>query len=145
MDIPTSYAITKICLRASGIWLLSMILAIPEAVFSDLHIFHIPLTNETFQTCAPYPQTGDLRPKIHSMASFLIFYLIPLFIISVYYFFIARSLIRSSINIPVEGKMPIRRQVRYLREGVRCCEIIWLKNIPAAMLFSYLFYKIIRL
>ncbi|XP_062845380.1 gastrin-releasing peptide receptor [Trichomycterus rosablanca] len=111
MDIPTSHAITKICLRASAIWLLSMILAIPEAVFSDLHTFHIPLTNETFQTCAPYPHTGDLHPKIHSMASFLIFYVIPLFIISVYYFFIARSLIRSAINIPVEGKMPIRRQM----------------------------------
>ncbi|MCI4393273.1 hypothetical protein PGIGA_G00155660 [Pangasianodon gigas] len=111
MDIPTSHATAKICLKAAAIWLLSMVLAIPEAIFSDLHTFHITQTNETFKTCAPYPHTGDLHPKIHSMASFLIFYVIPLFIISVYYFFIARSLIRSTINLPVEGKLPIRRQM----------------------------------
>lgn len=112
MDIPVSHATAKICLRASAIWLLSMVLAIPEAVFSDMHTFHVPQTNETFKTCAPYPHAGDLHPKIHSMASFLIFYVIPLFIISVYYFFIARSLTQSAINMPVEGNIALRRQVR---------------------------------
>ncbi|KAL2087774.1 hypothetical protein ACEWY4_016602 [Coilia grayii] len=109
MDIQTSHA--KICLRAALIWLLSMTLAIPEAIFSDLHAFPIASTNYTFVTCAPYPQTGDLHPKIHSMASFLIFYVIPLFIISVYYFFIARSLIKSATNMPVEGNVHVRRQI----------------------------------
>lgn len=112
MDLPASHATAKICLKACAIWFLSMVLSIPEAVFSDLHTFHITHTNESFKTCAPYPHSGDLHPKIHSMASFLIFYIIPLFIISVYYVFIARSLMKSAINLPVEGKMPIRRQVR---------------------------------
>ncbi|KTF89200.1 hypothetical protein cypCar_00019391 [Cyprinus carpio] len=111
MDIQTSKASLKVCLRAASIWLLSMILAIPEVVFSDLHSFHIPETNETFKACAPYPHAGDLHPKIHSMASFLILYIIPLFIISVYYIFIARSLIQSAINMPVEGNAHIRRQI----------------------------------
>ncbi len=111
MDIQASKASLKVCLRAASIWLLSMILAIPEVVFSDLHTFHIPETNETFKACAPYPHAGDLHPKIHSMASFLILYIIPLFIISVYYIFIARSLIQSAINLPVEGNAHIRRQV----------------------------------
>lgn len=111
MDIPTSHPTAKICLKASAIWLLSMGLAIPDAIFSDLHTFHVTQTNETFKTCAPYPHTGDLHPKVHSTASFLIFYVIPLFIISVYYFFIARSLIMSTMKLPVEGKVPIRRQV----------------------------------
>ncbi|XP_059384800.1 gastrin-releasing peptide receptor-like [Carassius carassius] len=111
MDIQTSKASLKVCLRAVSIWLLSMILAIPEVVFSDLHTFHIPETNETFTTCAPYPHAGDLHPKIHSMASFLILYIIPLFIIAVYYIFIARSLIQSAINMPVEGNAHIRRQI----------------------------------
>ncbi|KAL7831324.1 hypothetical protein SRHO_G00308270 [Serrasalmus rhombeus] len=110
MDIPMSLATARICLRASAIWLLSMVLAIPEAIFSDLHPFQISGTNETFITCAPFPHGEDLHPKIHSMASFLIFYVIPLFIISVYYFFIARSLIRSATNMPVEGNIAIRRQ-----------------------------------
>lgn len=111
MDIQSSKASLKVCLRAASIWMLSMVLAIPEAVFSDLHTFHIPQTNETFKTCAPYPHAGDLHPKIHSMASFLILYIIPLFIISVYYIFIARSLIQSANNMPVEGNTHIRRQV----------------------------------
>ncbi|XP_043107472.1 gastrin-releasing peptide receptor [Puntigrus tetrazona] len=111
MDIQSSKASLKVCLRAASIWLLSMILAIPEAVFSDLHTFHIPESNETFKACAPYPHAGDLHPKIHSMASFLILYIIPLIIISVYYIFIARSLIQSAINMPVEGNSHIRRQI----------------------------------
>ncbi|TRY92056.1 hypothetical protein DNTS_034078 [Danionella cerebrum] len=111
MDIPASKASLKVFLRAVSIWLLSMILAIPEAVFSDLHTFYIPQTNESFTTCAPYPHAGDLHPKIHSMASFLILYIIPLFIISVYYIFIARSLIQSAINMPTEGNEHIRKQV----------------------------------
>ncbi|XP_042622465.1 gastrin-releasing peptide receptor-like [Cyprinus carpio] len=111
MDIQTSKASLKVCMRAVSIWLLSMILAIPEVVFSDLHTFHIPETNETFKACAPYPHAGDLHPKIHSMASFLILYIIPLFIIAVYYIFIARSLIQSATNMPVEGKAHIRRQI----------------------------------
>ncbi|XP_026131321.1 gastrin-releasing peptide receptor-like [Carassius auratus] len=111
MDIQTSKASLKVCLRAASIWLLSMILAIPEVVFSDLHSFHIPETNETFKACAPYPHAGDLHPKIHSMASFLILYIIPLIIISVYYIFIARSLILSAINMPAEGNVHIRRQI----------------------------------
>ncbi|KAI7794898.1 gastrin-releasing peptide receptor [Triplophysa rosa] len=111
MDMRASNATLKVCLRAASIWLLSMVLAIPEAVFSDLHTFHIPKTNETFSACAPYPHAGDLHPKIHSMSSFLILYVIPLLIISVYYIFIARSLIQSASNMPVEGNAHIRRQI----------------------------------
>ncbi|KAG1949796.1 gastrin-releasing peptide receptor [Pimephales promelas] len=111
MDIKASKNSLKVCLRAASIWLLSLALAIPEAVFSDLHTFHIPQSNETFKACAPYPHAGDLQPKIHSMASFLILYVIPLFIISVYYIFIARSLVESAINMPVEGNAHIRRQI----------------------------------
>ncbi|KAJ8397986.1 hypothetical protein AAFF_G00433330 [Aldrovandia affinis] len=111
MDIQTSNTTAEICARAVIIWIFSMTLAIPEAIFSDLHTFNITQTKETFVTCAPYPPAGELHPKIHSMATFLIFYIIPLFIISVYYFFIARSLISSACNIPVEGNTHVRRQV----------------------------------
>ncbi|XP_034731149.1 gastrin-releasing peptide receptor-like [Etheostoma cragini] len=111
LDIQTSSTTTSIVLRAALIWLFSLILAIPEAVFSDLHTFNVTSTNESFVTCAPYPTSGDLHPKIHSMAFFLIFYVIPLLVISVYYTFIARSLTRSASNLPVEGNVHARRQV----------------------------------
>ncbi|XP_051967835.1 gastrin-releasing peptide receptor [Xyrauchen texanus] len=111
MDVQTSNATLKVFLRAASIWLLSMVLAVPEAVFSDLHTFHIPKSNDTFMACAPYPHAGDLHPKIHSMSSFLILYITPLFIISLYYIFIAKSLIRSATDMPVEGNAHKRRQI----------------------------------
>lgn len=111
LDIHKSGAGLSVCLRAAAIWLFSATLAIPEAVFSDLHAFTTSHTNETFVTCAPYPHAGELHPKIHSTASLLIFYIIPLLVISVYYCFIARSLIRSSADIPAEGHLHLQRQV----------------------------------
>uniref|UniRef100_F6XXP0 Gastrin-releasing peptide receptor n=1 Tax=Monodelphis domestica TaxID=13616 RepID=F6XXP0_MONDO len=111
MDIQASHALLKICLKAAFIWIFSMLLAIPEAVFSDLHPFYLKATNQTFVSCAPYPHSNELHPKIHSMASFLIFYIIPLSIISVYYYFIAKNLIRSAYNLPVEGNIHVRKQI----------------------------------
>ncbi|NXQ04994.1 GRPR protein, partial [Vidua macroura] len=111
MEIQASHALMKICVRAAIIWIVSMLLAIPEAVFSDLHPFHEKGTNKTFISCAPYPHSDGLHPKIHSMASFLIFYIIPLSVISVYYYFIAKNLIRSAYNIPVEGNVHVRKQI----------------------------------
>lgn len=111
MDIQKSSATVSVCFRVAAIWLFSMTLAIPEAIFSDLHTFNISQTNETFVTCAPYSHAGELHPKIHSMIFFLIFYIIPLLIISVYYCFIARSLVRSTLDMPVEGHLHVKRQV----------------------------------
>lgn len=111
MDIQASHALLKICLKAAMIWILSMLLAIPEAVFSDLRPFYDKGTNKTFISCTPYPLTNELHPKIQSMFSFLIFYVIPLSVISVYYYFIAKNLIRSAYNLPVEGNVHVRKQV----------------------------------
>ncbi|XP_078512201.1 gastrin-releasing peptide receptor [Lissotriton helveticus] len=111
MDIQANNALMKICIKATLIWILSMTLAIPEAVFSDLHPFYDKGTNKTFISCAPYPHSDGLHPRIHSMTSFLIFYIIPLSIISVYYYFIAKNLIRSAYNMPVEGNVHVRRQI----------------------------------
>uniref|UniRef100_A0A3B3IND8 Gastrin-releasing peptide receptor n=1 Tax=Oryzias latipes TaxID=8090 RepID=A0A3B3IND8_ORYLA len=111
LDIQTSVTTTSIILRAASIWVFSLILAIPEAVYSDLHTFNIPSTNESFVTCAPYPHAGKLHPQIHSMASFLIFYVIPLLVISMYYTVIAQSLIMSASTLPVEGNVHMRSQI----------------------------------
>ncbi|KAM3607156.1 uncharacterized protein V6R79_002532 [Siganus canaliculatus] len=111
LDIQRSGA-GHVCVRVAAIWLLSMTLAIPEAIFSDLHTFTTSHSNDTFVTCAPYPNAGELHPKIHSTASFLVFYVIPLFIISIYYCFIARSLVRSSMDISAEGQPHLQRQIK---------------------------------
>ncbi|XP_075902862.1 gastrin-releasing peptide receptor [Nelusetta ayraudi] len=115
LDRKHSITPSSIVLQAALIWLFSLLLAIPEAVFSDLHTFNVSSTNESFVTCAPYPHAGELHPKIHSMASFLIFYMIPLLVISMYYVFIAKNLMRSALNLPVEDNLYARQQVKSRR------------------------------
>ncbi|KAM9382460.1 neuromedin-B receptor [Phaethornis superciliosus] len=110
MDIQTSSAVLWTCVKAVAIWVISMLLAVPEVVFSQLA--HINDTNNvTFTACIPYPMTDDKHPKIHSVMIFLVYFLIPLAIISIYYYHIAKSLIKSAHNIPGEYSEHSRRQM----------------------------------
>ncbi|XP_028993622.1 gastrin-releasing peptide receptor-like [Betta splendens] len=134
-----------VCLRAGSIWLLSVTLAVPEAVFSDLHTFTTSHSNETFVTCAPYPHAGALHPRIHATASFLAFYVVPLFVISVYYCFIARSLVRSSADPPTEGRPRLQKQFKARQRLARSVLVLvglfavcWL---PSHVLYLYRCYR----
>ncbi|CAL8315718.1 unnamed protein product [Boreogadus saida] len=52
-----------------------------------------------------------MHPKIHSVMIFLVYFLVPLGIISVYYFHIARTLVRSAHNMPGEVSEHTKRQI----------------------------------
>lgn len=67
--------------------------------------------NVTFVNCVPYPLSNQMHPKIHSVMIFLVYFLIPLAIISVYYYHIARTLIKSAHDMPGEVSEHTRRQV----------------------------------
>ncbi|NXO01446.1 NMBR protein, partial [Rhinopomastus cyanomelas] len=110
MDIQSSSAVLWTCLKAIVIWGISMLLAVPEAVFSELAYIN-DTDNATFTACIPYPMTDDMHPKIHSVLIFLVYFLIPLTIISIYYYHIAKSLIKSAHNIPGEYSEHCRRQM----------------------------------
>ncbi|XP_037837380.1 neuromedin-B receptor [Kryptolebias marmoratus] len=112
MDIQTSSAVFWTCLKAVSIWLLSVLLAVPEAIFSQV----VPMqghrdTNVTFMNCVPYPMSNQMHPKIHSVMIFLVYFLVPLIIISVYYYHIARTLIRSAHDMPGEVSDHTKRQM----------------------------------
>ncbi|XP_030050971.1 neuromedin-B receptor [Microcaecilia unicolor] len=110
MDIQTSSAVLWTCIKATAIWIISVLLAVPEAVYAE--VAHINDTdNVTFTACMPYPQNDEMHPKIHSVLIFLVYYLIPLTIISVYYYHIARTLIKSAHNIPGEYSEHSKRQM----------------------------------
>ncbi|KAI1897533.1 hypothetical protein AGOR_G00084250 [Albula goreensis] len=109
MDIQTSSAVFWTCLKAVSIWLISVLLAVPEAVFSQ--VVHIPDKNVTFTACVPYPQSNEMHPKIHSVMIFLVYFLIPLGIISIYYYHIARTLIKSAHDMPGEISEHTKRQM----------------------------------
>ncbi|XP_061608812.1 uncharacterized protein grpr isoform X2 [Phyllopteryx taeniolatus] len=64
LDIQTSSSTTGIVLRATLIWIVSLVLATPEAIFSDLHVFNVPSSNKSFVTCAPYPPRGRVQKTL---------------------------------------------------------------------------------
>ncbi|XP_078261580.1 neuromedin-B receptor [Rhinoraja longicauda] len=110
MDIQESSAVLHTCLKAVTIWLISMVLAIPEAVYSQVVEYNNG-NNESFSACVPYPLSDKLHPKIHSILIFLVYYLIPLTIISIYYLHIARTLVKSAHNMPGESSEHAKRQM----------------------------------
>ncbi|KAM3827455.1 bombesin receptor subtype-3 [Vipera latastei] len=106
-----SDAVLKTCCKVACIWIVSMLLAAPEAVSSDLYTFHMPEKNTTLKTCAPYPVSERVLQEVHSLVCFLIFYILPLAIISIYYFLIARTLYKSTSSMPAEEQGHARKQI----------------------------------
>ncbi|PNI86959.1 NMBR isoform 1 [Pan troglodytes] len=110
MDMQTSGALLWTCVKAMGVWVVSVLLAVPEAVFSEVARIS-SLDNSSFTACIPYPQTDELHPKIHSVLIFLVYFLIPLAIISIYYYHIAKTLIKSAHNLPGEYNEHTKKQM----------------------------------
>ncbi|XP_004643214.1 bombesin receptor subtype-3 [Octodon degus] len=106
-----SNAILKTCAKAGCVWIVSMLFALPEAIFSNVYTLEDPNKNTTFESCVFYPVSEKLLREIHSLLSFLVFYIIPLSIISVYYSLIAKTLYKSTLNIPTEEQSHARKQI----------------------------------
>ncbi|XP_030628061.1 neuromedin-B receptor [Chanos chanos] len=109
MDIQTSSAVFWTCVKAVSIWVVSVILAVPEAIFSQ--VVSLPHKNITLTACVPYPLSNEMHPKIHSVMIYLVYFLIPLGIISIYYYHIARTLIKSAHDMPGEISEHSKRQM----------------------------------
>ncbi|XP_060105614.1 bombesin receptor subtype-3 [Heteronotia binoei] len=111
LELQRADAVLKTCFKAACVWITSLLLAVPEAVSSDLYAFHVPEKNSSFETCAPYPVSERILQEAHSLVCFLMFYIIPLAIISVYYFLIAKTLYKSTSNMPAEEHSHARKQI----------------------------------
>lgn len=70
LELQTSDALLKTCCKAGCVWIVSMVFAIPEAVFSDLYSFSNPEKNVTFEACAPYPVSEKILQEVHSLVCF---------------------------------------------------------------------------
>uniref|UniRef100_A0A8C3VJB4 Neuromedin-B receptor n=1 Tax=Catagonus wagneri TaxID=51154 RepID=A0A8C3VJB4_9CETA len=148
MDIQTSGAVLWTCVKAGGIWVFSVLLAVPEAVFSEVARINA-LDNGSFTACIPYPQTDELHPKIHSVLIFLVYFLIPLVIISVYYYHIAKSLIKSAHNLPGEYNEHTKKQMETRKRlakivlvFVGCFVFCWFPNHILYMYRSFNYNEI---
>ncbi|XP_057652482.1 neuropeptide CCHamide-1 receptor-like isoform X1 [Diorhabda carinulata] len=95
---------TKITISiAVSIWAIAFLIAIPAAVGS--HIKPIPDENNTqFLICYPFPThwMNYTYPQVMVLFKFFILYLIPLFVIAIFYLGMAISLITSTHNMPGE-------------------------------------------
>ncbi|KAI1903091.1 hypothetical protein AGOR_G00023640 [Albula goreensis] len=111
LDVQLSNALLRTCSRVAVIWMVSMLLATPEAVFSDLYSFTVPGVNQSLVTCAPQPPSERRWQEVHSLVCFMVFYLIPLVVISTYYCLIARTLIWSGPGLPGEEHSHTRKQI----------------------------------
>lgn len=136
MDIQTSGAVLWTCVKAVAIWVISLLLAVPEAVFSEVTRID-SLENGNFTACIPYPQTDELHPKIHSVLIFLVYFLIPLAIISVYYYHIAKTLIKSAHNLPGEYNEHTKKQVSLVGVCV-CVPGVWVRCLSCYFLFCFM-------
>ncbi|KAM7134986.1 neuromedin-B receptor [Molossus nigricans] len=148
MDIQTSGAVLWTCVKAVGIWVVSVLLAVPEAVFSEV-VRIDGLDNGSFTACIPYPQNDELHPKIHSVLIFLVYFLIPLAIISVYYYHIAKTLIKSAHNLPGEYNEHTKKQMETRKRlakivlvFVGCFVFCWFPNHILYMYRSFNYNKI---
>ncbi|KAJ9595789.1 hypothetical protein L9F63_013033, partial [Diploptera punctata] len=103
----TKYTIVS----AAAIWILAIICALPAAIASYIRFFTIN-ENKTIGVCYPYKEEwGEVYAESMVIAKFIIYYAIPLIIISFFYLLMARHLILSTRNMP--GEMQGQpRQVR---------------------------------
>ncbi|XP_040304957.1 neuromedin-B receptor [Herpailurus yagouaroundi] len=148
MDIQTSRALLWTCVKVVGIWVVSVLLALPEAVFSEVTLIE-GVENGSFTACVPYPQTDELHPKIHSVLIFLVYFLIPLAIISVYYYHIAKTLIKSAHNLPGEYNEHTKKQMETRKRlakivlvFVGCFVFCWFPNHILYMYRSFNYNEI---
>ncbi|XP_021957121.1 neuropeptide CCHamide-1 receptor isoform X2 [Folsomia candida] len=96
---------TKItCITIAGIWVLSVVMALPSAVFSYvMAIDQDP--RRIFYVCYPFPpELGKKYPQVMVMSHFLVYYAIPLLFIGTFYIIMARHLILSTRNMPGEAQ-----------------------------------------
>ncbi|XP_037700203.1 neuromedin-B receptor [Choloepus didactylus] len=134
MDVQASGALLCTCAKVGGIWVVSVLLSVPEAVFAQVAPV-AGLDNGSFAACIPYPQADELHPKVHSVLLFLVYFLVPLAVISVYYYHIAKTLIKSAHNLPGESNGHTQKQMETRRRlakivlvFVGCFVFCWFPN-----------------
>ena len=101
---------TRTIAIAGGIWILSLLLALPDAVAAHTESFP---NHTTVSYCTPHPSNwGMTYVRSHILVRFFVYFLIPLTIICVLYALMARVLVLSSRKMPGEGQAQKQLQAR---------------------------------
>ncbi|XP_076055373.1 neuropeptide CCHamide-1 receptor-like [Oratosquilla oratoria] len=92
------------------IWLLSLILAVPAAIFS--HVTHFSTSDAVeIKVCYPFPAwMGNFYPKANILAKLIVYYAGPLLIIATFYALMARHLVKTAKSLPGEASAARQKQ-----------------------------------
>ncbi|XP_077977622.1 neuromedin-B receptor-like [Glandiceps talaboti] len=102
------------------IWFVSMLLGIPTLMYGTLFEYEYGDGTVAY-FCQEIPLYMTNVLKIHTASTFVVLYLVPLSIISIYYTHIAVKLMRSSKGIPGEH---IRHDRKRVRDRKRLAKVI---------------------
>ncbi|XP_046675162.1 LOW QUALITY PROTEIN: neuropeptide CCHamide-2 receptor-like [Homalodisca vitripennis] len=87
---------------ALAIWMVSLILALPAAIFSNVQSALVQ-DNRTIEYCSPFPKEfGKDYEKGVVMIKFLVYYAFPIWAIASFYILMARHLLLSTRTLPRE-------------------------------------------
>lgn len=109
------------------IWIVSLILAVPDAVSANLTIAPSHHGNNTFiDVCLIYPREWpDWYARYHTLFRFIIFFLVPMMIIGIFYLLMARILVKSSREIPCEQtKGGMNHQQRQIEARLKVAKVV---------------------
>lgn len=114
-----SRPIVRAVTTAGCLWLVALLLATPDLSSSTVIQFSPNITLGSYKVCILYPTSdfGGYLPPWYSqlmvMLKFLVFFLIPLFIIGAFYILMARILILSAKQIPGDsnGRAAYQKQI----------------------------------
>ncbi|GJQ73374.1 hypothetical protein Trydic_g13740 [Trypoxylus dichotomus] len=108
-------------LNALLIWLVAVILSIPDGMFTNVTEMYAPNNTRFITVCTPFPNstTTSMYVKYNVAGKALIFYLCPLTIIATYYILMAKKLHESAKEMPGEMQGQSVAQVKARRQVAR--------------------------
>ncbi|XP_021957117.1 neuropeptide CCHamide-1 receptor isoform X2 [Folsomia candida] len=93
------------CISIVGIWIISIVFAVPSMLNSFIWRIEDKSNNHTYEVCYPFPsELGPTYPKVVVMFKFLVYYAIPLAFIATFYVIMAHHLLLSTRNMPGEAQ-----------------------------------------
>ncbi|PSN48337.1 Neuropeptide CCHamide-1 receptor [Blattella germanica] len=106
-------------IAAAGIWILAILCALPAAIASYIRVFEI--NDIKINVCYPFKvEWGEVYAESMVIGKFIVYYAIPLVIISFFYLLMARHLILSTRNMPGE----MQGQARQVRARKKVAKMV---------------------
>ncbi|XP_005093521.2 neuropeptide CCHamide-1 receptor [Aplysia californica] len=110
---------------AVAIWVVSIVLAIPDAVFSTVVSNKVEHLKTIVVSCAEYPpEMSSIYPRVFTLIHLFIFFILPILTISFFYAMMARILIRSSDSVPTESKTGAANHQRQIAARKKVAHVV---------------------